>query len=72
MTTYEPTLYKAVALKVALRNHMKGRKPLNSSWTPKNMMLNVIKLTGKQLKMRDYQGAIDAIDVWIVERYESA
>jgi hypothetical protein len=61
----DPTIYTAVALKVALKGYAKHGLRMNRGWTPKAMMAKASEITGQQFKPRDYLGAAEALHVWL-------
>ncbi len=65
MTTINPSVYQAIAIKHALILYRGTGMKANSMYTPKNMMAMAMKITGLKFKSRDYTGAIEALKVWI-------
>lgn len=61
------SIYQAVVMKQALRLYKDTGIKANRMYTPRNMMAMATKITGKQFKPRDYDGAIVALSKWIEE-----
>lgn len=66
MAATQPQLFQAMAIKSAIRVYAKTGMKVNRAYTPKNMMAMAQKITGKARKARDYQGAIDDLNDWIM------
>ncbi len=56
--------YQALAIKGGLKACKLGLR-VNRAYTPKNLMLMVKQITGKTFKLRDYDGAIKALEEWL-------
>ena len=60
-------VFQALAVKGGLKAIKLGLR-VNTAYTPKNCMAMATKITGKQFKARDYDGAIKALEEWISEQ----
>jgi hypothetical protein len=58
-------LYKAIALKVALRAYANTGMRMNRTWTPTAMMREAAAITKKTYHRRAYGQAADDLAVWI-------
>jgi len=61
----DPRTYQALVLASALRYYARTNVPVNSSYTPRNMMRTAAAITGKKFKARDYLGAAAALVEWM-------
>lgn len=62
-----PSIYQALSLKKGLELWLKHHIRVNSAWTPRAMMRTAIRITGEDLKPRDYAGAIKALERWLLD-----
>lgn len=62
MTTINPSVYQAIAVKHGLLFYSKTGMRINRAYTPKNMMAMATKITGQTFKPRDYISAAQAIE----------
>jgi hypothetical protein len=56
-----PYTYRLLVLEHALRFYARTGKPVNTSYTSRNMMQVAERLTGKTFKPRDFLGAADTL-----------
>lgn len=64
-TTINPTLYRALAIKHALKLYAHTGIKVNRAYTPRAMMRAVEEITGKKFRVRDYLIAVKELEVWI-------
>lgn len=67
MTTIEPRIYQAIAIKNGIKLLKIGMKA-NRDYTLKNCRMMAEKITGQEFKARDYDGMIAALEQWIEEQ----
>lgn len=60
----KPTIYQAVAIKIALQTYARHKILVNRAYTPKAMMATASRITGKTFRPRDYLGAAKALAAW--------
>lgn len=61
MTTINPEIYQTLAIAKGLEFYAKYHRPINTAYTPYNMMYAAEQLTGKKFKPRAYIEAANAL-----------
>lgn len=57
-------IYQALAVKRGLEFYAAHHMPINTRYTPNNMIHIAEKITGKRFKPRDYLGAAKGLNDW--------
>lgn len=57
--------FQAITIKSALRLYARTGMKANRAYTPSAMMKMAAQITGKKFKARDYDGAVNELEIWI-------
>lgn len=60
----KPSIYQAIAIKIALQTYARHKILVNRAYTPGAMMAAASRITGRTFKARDYLGAARALGLW--------